>query len=79
MKKITGWISLVVFGLALCAPMVLDARTHSNHPEAPAQVQKSAKSYDKQLRKSQKQQAKLQKKQMKQWKKQHQTTTRTVI
>jgi len=66
-----GWVSLIVLGLALSAPMAVHARNTSKHPEANKQAQKAAKNYNKQLRKQQKQQAKAQKRVMKQFQKQH--------
>ena len=81
MKRTQGWVALIVLGLALAGPSVLNARSKSGkHPaqtQAQKQSEKYAKSYNKELRKAEKHQAKLQKKQMKQWKKDH--PTRTVV
>ena len=78
MNRREGWVALLVLGTALSTPTLLNART--KHPEAPKEVQKSSKQYDKEMRKQQKQSAKLAKKHTKQNKKrQQQTVSRTVV
>lgn len=75
MKRTLGWVTSIIFGLALATPAVLCAGSKpQQHPEVPQEVQKSSKQYQKQMKKQQKQTAKLQKKQTKQNKKRVQTT-----
>ena len=75
MKKTVGWVTSIVFGLALATPAVLCAGSKTQqHPETPKEVQKSSNQYQKQMKKQQKQNAKLQKKQAKENKKRVQTT-----
>jgi len=75
-KRSEGRVALIVLGLALSAPALLQARNSSTHPETPKQVQKSSKDYNKELKKQQKQTAKLQKKHTRQSGKQHQAETK---
>jgi hypothetical protein len=72
LNRTQRWVALIVLGLAAATPASLHARS-SKHPEANQDVQKSAKQYNKQLRKDQKRQAKVAKKQTRQNKKRVQT------
>jgi hypothetical protein len=70
-----GRVALLILGMALVAPTLLLAGSKTvQHAETPQQVQKSAKQYNKQLKKDQKHQAKMAKKQQKQNKQRMQTT-----
>jgi hypothetical protein len=74
-KKTQGWVTFIVLGLALVAPMAAFARSKTaQHAETPAEVQKSSKQYNKQLKKDEKRSSKLAKKQVKQNKKRQQVT-----
>ncbi len=67
MTRKQGRVALLILGMALAAPALLNAGSKTQqHLETPKEVQKSSNQYNKQLKKDQKRQAKMAKKQAKQ-------------